>query len=541
MRRVALLIVAVAGLACGRGAPGRGSPPADLVLTGGRIFTGDPARPWAEALAIRGDRIVAVGSSAEIAASHRAAARTVDVGGRLVIPGLNDAHVHEPETWQPVEAAIAGDEATAAEILAAVETAAAGAPAGAWIRGNLGLVAFDDPALDRDALDRVSPGHPVWLDNLAGHITIVDSEALAALGFAEDSTPPPGGVLGRDATGRLDGRVHEYARWVAQRQLYLADDDALARATAALSADAAAYGITTVQNMCTLVDHRHLARVLAAHPPAVRWRLIRFPVDGVARLDDVRPPRASDRVYVHGSKYILDGTPIERWAAMRADYADRPGWSGRLDFEPDVLRAILEEALRSGDRLHLHVSGDRSLDAVLDLMDELADDATWRAHRLVIEHGDALGAPDFERARRLGIVVVQNPSHFTLPELMRARLGEARAGGWFAIRSIARAGIPLALGSDGPLNPFLNILFATTNPTVPGEALSREEALLAYTRGSAFDEGLEADKGTLAPGMLADLAVLSDDLFEVPADRLPAIRSVLTIVGGTVVHDRLED
>jgi predicted amidohydrolase YtcJ len=238
-----------------------------------------------------------------------------------------------------------------------------------------------------------------------------------------------------------------------------------------------------------------------------------------------------------GTKWIVDGTPVERLAAMREPYADRPGWTGRVNFDEATLRSILKEARASRDPLALHAVGDRALDVLLALLEEAGGEAVWRPLRPRIEHGDGLLTEHFDRVRRLGIVVVQNPSHLTLDKLFAQRYGAQRVARWMPLQSLLTAGIPVALGSDGPLNPYLNMMFAVTHPANPPEALTREQAVTAYTRGSAYAEFAEKEKGTLAPGMLADLAVLSQDIFAVPVEELPKTESVLTVVGGEVIYD----
>jgi predicted amidohydrolase YtcJ len=186
-----------------------------------------------------------------------------------------------------------------------------------------------------------------------------------------------------------------------------------------------------------------------------------------------------------------------------------------------------------------HVTGDAGIDTVLDAFDASANpESPWPAIRPRFEHADMTEPSHFDRLKRHGVVIVQNPSHFMIPEIMNARLGE-RVRRAQLMKSMLKAGIPVALGSDGPLNPFLNIMFAVMHPTNPAEGLSIDQALAAYTRGSAFAEGAERQKGTLAAGMLADLAILSQDIFTVPAGDLPKTTSVLTVVGGRVVHDAL--
>jgi predicted amidohydrolase YtcJ len=244
--------------------------------------------------------------------------------------------------------------------------------------------------------------------------------------------------------------------------------------------------------------------------------------------------------YVSGVKYVLDGSPVERFALMRRPYADRPGWYGKLAFPIDTMRAILTEALEEDQQALLHAVGDSTIALVLGLMTQLAPDSVWRAKRVRLEHADMLAPDLIPIARRLGVVVVQNSSHFMVGSRFFSPAYGPEFARWFQpARSLLTSGIPLALGSDGPVNPFLNLMFAVGHPN-KGEALTLEQAVTAYTRGSAHAEMKEREKGTLAPGMLADLAVLSQDIFSVPVETLPRTTSVLTLVGGRVTHDSKE-
>jgi len=525
-----MLVASAMLVGCGARQP-RGADTADLVLAGGSIFTGDPARPRVEAIAIRGDRVIAIGRSSEM--PH--ATRTMDLRGRLVIPGINDAHVHEPSIIKyAVEVPGEFETITLPLLLKAIEETTRKHAAGTWLHAELGRELIDEAALTRQALDRVAPDHPVWIDNFAGHAVVLNSAALRELALDPAGPPPRGGFIGHDANGAADGWRYEYARYVALRRLG-ADvrDQDIAGAIGDFEDHALAFGITSVQTLPTELEPARLMILLRAMGPKLRWHVMRLPVDELAT-----PPRAvavdpKAHVVFSGTKYFLDGTPIERGAALLAPYSDR-ATSGRMDWYRNAVRQMLEAARASGDALHVHVAGDRSVATVLDLMDEIGGD--WRAQRVVLEHGDGLAKRDYARAKRLGVVVVQNPSHAMPAELMRARIGN-RVNDWMPMRSVLAAGIAFALGSDGPLNPFLNISFATKHPTNPGEALTREQALVAYTQGAAFDERSETFKGKLVPGMVADLAVLSQDIFTVPDAELPKTRSVMTIVGGKIMYD----
>ena len=183
----------------------------------------------------------------------------------------------------------------------------------------------------------------------------------------------------------------------------------------------------------------------------------------------------------------------------------------------------------------LHAVGDRAVEAVVEAME--AEGSGWPERRVRLEHGDGVFPDLAPRVARLGLGVVQNPSHLMLPELILERYGPERAKIDLPLRSLLSAGVPLALGSDGPLNPFLNLMFATTYPWKPGEALTRQQALVAYTHGSAYAEFTDQERGTLARGKQADLAVLSQNIFDVPAEALPATEAVMTMVGGNIIRD----
>ena len=533
--------------------PERGAP--DVVLTGGKIFTADPARPWAEAIAIRGDRILAVGRTAEITRLAGPETRRIALAGRVVIPGINDAHMHLGSV--PLGATVPTDAGTppdpsADAVLDAVRAAARRSPRGGWLTVEIGMQVLDDPRLAsgalRDALDRAAPNHPVLLTAGWGHGTVVNSAGLRRLGITERSEPPFGGWYERTGDEeRLTGQLQEYAAWRAVRDVRSQlPSSTLGRAVRSELAALPAFGITSIQSMTTALTPFATMAALRGVPPSVRIRLVPVPMpagsgEGVEEWDAVAR-RPAPMVRVSGMKWILDGTPLERLAFMRAPYADAPLTRGRLNQPPEVLQALLARTARAGasvDRqLMLHVSGDSTARLVFAYMRAIAPDSVWRARRLRIEHGDWLGGDLIPIARRLGVVLVQNPLHFALPPgMVESRLGRRRTG-FQPLRAAAAAGVPIAFGSDGPPNPFLGIMMATTHPNNPSQRLTREQAVTAYTRGSAYAEAAEDEKGTLAPGMLADLAVLSQDIFTVPASALPATSSVLTMVGGRVTYER---
>ena len=245
--------------------------------------------------------------------------------------------------------------------------------------------------------------------------------------------------------------------------------------------------------------------------------------------------RPSGLLTASGTKWILDGTPIERLMFLREPYTDSPSIRGRLNCPEEDIRLFLQRALAAREQPMFHAVGDAAIDTVLAGL-EATGGEKWIPLRPRLEHGDMLEPAQIDRARRLGVVLVQNPAHFMTAPVMKARLGE-RTGRTAVVKTIIKAGLPFALGSDGPMNPYLNMMFAAIHPTNPAEGLTIEESLAAYTRGSAFAEFAEKQKGTIAAGMLADLAMLSQDIFTVAPPELPKTMSVLTIVGGRIVHE----
>lgn len=547
-----LLLVAVVLMVAGTvaaqatGAKSAQAAAPDFIFTSGKIFTADPASPYAQALAVRGERIVAVGSTARIARLAGPRTRRVELRGRTVVPGFNDAHQHLPPGHPaghffdfPKADMIPGPGGAA--VLDTLASLARREPPGTWLLGEIGLSALLDPQVRRADLDRVAPKHPVMLRTPWGHGSIVNSLALRLLHIEDADAAPLGGAYGRAPdVGQLNGLLSEYGEWGPRRDFNSqTPDSSWVRQLRDYAAEAVRFGITSVQDMAGNLPPDQTLRVVQAAQLPLRVRIVPFPMTtahGIKRGEWAggveRHP--TPLVRVEGVKYILDATPLEGGALMRRPYAGRPGWYGKLNFPVDTVRQLLRAALGTAEPLLLHIAGDSSASLVLGLMSALADDATWRRKRVRFEHGDGV-APDLQpRAKALGVVVVENPSHYINAAVDKQHAAPAAQHGYF--RSLLASGVPFALGSDGPSNPFLNILFAATLAD-PLEALTREQAVRAYTAGSAYAEFQENEKGTLMPGKLADLAVLSQDIFTVPLPALPGTVSELTMVGGRVVYE----
>jgi len=535
---VVFAVVVLVGLGI---SPVKAQTPPDLILFNGKIFTSDPVTPRAEAIAIKGERITAVGSNAAIRKLAGGKTRSIDLDGASVVPGFNDAHAHFGPNFQGIDLAVKSMEPTWAEVVRALKAAVGTAPKGKWIFGTIGGVAMNDPLANRKEVDAIAPDNPVMLSTYFGHGAVFNRRAMSDLGISNTQPDPLGGHFEREGESKIvNGRMFEYAHWNLARKLVEQESDAdLIAEMKKRAAAAAALGITSMQVMPSISTERYIRLASAADLP-IRIRAIAFSTTDTRRRDMsdvdalVKAKPANKMVRASGIKWILDGTPIERGAALRKDYNDRKGWRGTLNFDKAEIEKIVRESLQFDQPLLLHCVGDRACEAVFDAMEKVGEGkVNWKEKRVRIEHGEVVIDDLIKRAKQLGVVIVQNPSHFTDGEMGRQRWG----GGKARIRTYLEQGIPFALGSDGPLNPFLNIMFAVTHPDNPAEAISREQAVRAYTYGSAYAEFAEKEKGVLAAGMLADLAVLSQDIFSVPTAALPGTTSVLTIVGGKIIHD----
>ena len=516
-----------------------GTTAPDTVLVNGKIFTANAAQPWAQAIAIRGDRVVAVGDTPAIAALAGANTRRLDLGGRTVIPGINDAHTHI-SILPPADRLTLPFDPTPDQIADALRAQIKATPPGRLIIGEFAEQAWSSPSFTRAWLDAIAPDHPVWLTAFTGHGTLLNSKALVIGGIDERTPTLEGGEFGRDSSGRLDGRLSEYAEAFADRQRAIKTEPGeIVRIYRQYATEARAFGITSTQLLGDYLPAVYASKALVASDTPMRWRYFRFPIptDGdTLESKGPLPPQPSPTVDMRGMKWILDGTPIERLGFMRQPYSDART-SGRLNLAASRIDQFVGWAYGTEDPLAVHAFGDGAIEAYVAAVERGGRPEVWRAKRPRIEHGDMMPPDLIARVKAMGMLVVQNPTHFTFPDIFLARYGKERLAWMQPMKSLLDAGIPLAIGSDGPMNPFLNIMAATTHPTNPKEALTREQAVAAYTTGSAFAEFKEKEKGQLAPGMLADLAVLSADVFTVPVSELEAIKSVLTLLGGRVVHE----
>ena len=511
----------------------------DIILFNGKIFTSSEENLYTEAIAIKGEKITAVGKNDEIKKLLSNDTKIIDLEGRTVIPGINDAHIHRPYLLIPVWFNMKLDNPSITDILDSLKRGTREYPAGTWLSTDFPASLIDDENFNRYTLDKIAPEHPVWLRNFTGHAILLNSAAINALDVDKKYKNINDKSVGRFPDGNLNGKFFEYSNWNLNQQLSAdTPDSVIIKAINNFSYGVLKYGITSVQTMPVIFDEFQVANLIAENDLPIRWRVMRVSPK-MLNEDEINSTKGfrKNKVTLSGLKYIIDGTPIERFGALSNPYSDKPDWYGFINFNENKLKRIFEISKNTGEQLLFHCIGDSSLKLVLRTMKNFADTEFWQDKRVRIEHGDGLSDDLIELAKELGVIVLPNPSHFAFPEIFMQRFGEERYNKYYLQKSLLDAGLNLAFGSDGPINPYLNIMFAVTHPTHPKEAITVEQAVILYTKQTAYAEFMENEKGQLKEGMLADLAVLSQDIFTIPFDTLPKTESVFTMVGGQVVYD----
>ncbi len=559
---LAVWALSILASACGGTAttpvPPHGDPPpaevADLVLTGGSILTMRSDAPRAQAVAIHGARIVAVGSDAEVRRFVGAGTRVVDLHGRTVTPGLVDAHCHLYGLGEALESLSLRGMDRVEAVAEAVGRAAAGRPAGEWIFGRGWDQNRWTPAAfpDHAPLDRAAPSHPVALERVDGHALWLNAAALSAAGIGKDTPDPPGGKILRDAAGAPTGVLVDRAMELAERKIPRDAPAVMARRIQRAAAVAVSLGLTGVHEMGIADDTVRVYRTLASEGK-LPLRVYAYLAGGgqVDSLPGRRPdvdPEGTAMFVLRGVKLFADGALGSRGASLLAPYDDDPGNVGLTITPPEELARAAKIAAQSGFQLAVHAIGDRANRAVLDAF-AAAGASPSRDLRFRVEHAQVVAPEDLPRFAALGVVASMQPTHATsdMP-WAEARIGPKRIRGAYAWRSILSTGAHVAFGSDFPVeetSPLLGLYAAVTRQDPEGkppggwrpeERLTLEEALRAFTVEPAWASFTEGRRGVVAPGFVADLTVFDRAL--APDRSLLSVRADLVIVGGRVVHER---
>ena len=524
-----------------------------VAIVNARVWTGDPRRPWADAVAVTGDRITAVGSSAEVRKLARPVTRLVDAQGKMLVPGFIDAHVHFIEGGFGLTSVQLRDAKTREEFIRRIREHASTLPKGAWmLEGNWDHQNWGGDLPRRDWIDSVTANTPVFIQRLDGHMSLANTAALRAAGVTRDTKDVPGGEIVRDANGEPTGILKDNAAALVGRAI---PDPTPAQEDAALDAAmryVAEHGVTSVHNMGTW---RHLEIFGRAHRAGrLRTRIYAaVPISTWERLrDHVATSGRGDAWFRTGAlKGFVDGSLGSHTAAMLEPFSDAPTDSGLFVNTPENLYSWTKGADAAGLHVVIHAIGDRANRVLLDIYERVARENGNRDRRFRIEHAQHLAPPEVPRFARLGVVASMQPYHAIDDGRWAERfIGPGRAKGTYAFRSLLDAGARLAFGSDwfvAPPTPLEGIYAAVTRRTlddrnpngwVPEQKITVEEALRAYTTGSAYAEFMEAEKGMLARGMFADMVLIDRDLTVVPPETIRDARVTMTMVGGRIVFER---
>jgi len=536
-----------------------GNPPfaADLIIVNANIHTMNPTQPSAEAVAIQGNRIVAVGSSQEIKKLGGSNTRVIDAHAQLMLPGFNDAHVHFMSGGFQLSSVDLRDANTPQEFADRVRSFAAKLPPGRWMTGgDWDHERWPDAKLPtKELIDRYTPNTPIFVNRLDGHMALANSVALKLAGVTRESKDPPGGVIVRDPqTGEPTGILKDAAQSFVWKVIPASSFEEKLAAARAATNHAASLGVTSVQDMSAgadvsiyqaLLDRGELKNRIYAVWPLPRWERL--------AQTGVRAHFGSAMLRTGGLKGFADGSLGSTTALFFEPYVDAPNTSGIPSDEMFPEGAMLERvrgADRAGLEVIIHAIGDRANDNILSIYEQVEREDGDRDRRFRIEHAQHLRSQDIPRFARGKVIASMQPYHaIDDGRWAEKRIGHERARTTYAFRSLLDSGATLAFGTDwtvAPLDPMLTIYAAATRRTLDGkhpdgwiseQKISVEETVRGYTIGSAFAEFQEKEKGTISPGKLADLVILTRDIFKIDPTEIKNTKVVMTIMDGRVVYE----
>ena len=539
---------------------------ADLIVVHGKIWTEDPHRPEVEALAVRDQRIMAAGDSVEIQKLAGEGTKVIDLRGRRVVPGFNDAHVHFFWGGKGLASVHLLDATSKEEFRRRIADFARTRPSGEWIEnGNWDEQKWSPAGLPtHELIDDVTPNNPVWVNRSDGHMMLANALAMKLAGITRDTKDVAGGEIVRDKDGNPTGIFKDAAKDLVERVIPPPSETQVDAALLAAQQYALENGVTSVQDMGFTGSHaadmqalvlRGYQRLLAEKKLQVRVSA-RFPLQHYDRLAalGVMTNFGNDRLVIGSVKAFADGSLGSGTAWFFAPYDDAPTTSGLPTDEladQERMFAEMAGADRAGLHIATHAIGDRANKTILDLYERLEKQDGPADRRLRIEHAQHLRTEDVPRFAQLHVIASVQPYHcIDDGRWAERRIGHQRALTTYAFRSLLDAGTTLAFGSDwfvAPINPLAGIYAAVTRRTldgknpdgwIPEQKISVPQAVHAYTVGSAYAESQDDIKGSLEPGKLADFVVLSDDVFHMDPVKIENVHVDMTVSGGAIVFQR---
>ena len=531
--------------------------PHTTVYLHGRIYTNDPADPWAEAMAIRNGKIRCVGKIDYVLLECGGTdpnSETIHLHGKFVMPGFNDAHVHLGSAGADMLSVRLNGVASVEEMQKRIADAVAHHKEGEWITGSGWdhTLWADKKFPNKQELDAVAPKNPVFLVHISGHVAVANSLALRHGEITKDTPNPPGGMIERDANGDTTGMLEEDSamRLVSDRIPDLKIDQRR-RGILLVLADAAKNGVTSAQDFSDWADF--LAYVQLKQEGKLTLRITEWLpfLDSMNQLEDMRAQGGTTDPWLRTGplKGFLDGALGSRTAAMLAPYSDDPSTSGILTNDPDKFREMAIERDKAGFQINFHAIGDRANRAALDIFEAVAKANGPRDRRDRVEHAQVLSPEDLPRFAKLNVIASMQPSHETTDmRWAEQRLGPERSKGAYAWASLLKSGAHLAFGTDydvEPISPMRGLYACVTRELPDGgpaggwepqEKISLQDCIRAYTSGSAYAQFEEGKKGELKAGEYADFIILSDDLTKIPPSQYTKVKVLQTVVGGRTVY-----
>ena len=536
---------------------GQTKPAADLIIRNAKIWTVDASHPEAEAVAVLGDHIVAVGSNAEVEAWRGPATRMVDGGGKRLLPGFNDSHVHFTDGGAQLDQVELNDATSAQEFARRIGERAAKTAKGEWLLGGDWDETKWTPAQfpTHELIDAATAEIPVAVGRYDGHMILANALALKLAGITAQTPDPPGGVIVRDAQGNPTGCLKDAAADLLYKVVPPPTHDQRRHAIERALGHAASVGVTSVQHMNPdyadiaiyneLLDEGKLTTRIYAAPLITQ-------VDDQVKIG-IKRAFGGPYLRIGALKAYADGSLGSATAYFFEPFSDQPGNRGLLSDEMHPV-SLMRDRMMAGDgsglQLCTHAIGDAGISAILDIYTEIEKVHGARDRRWRIEHAQHMAAKDFDRFAQLHVIASVQPYHaIDDGRWAEGRIGHDRASRTYAFRTFLDHGVRLALGTDwnvAPLNPMLTLYAAVTRATLDGknpkgwfpeQKLTIKEAVEAYTMGSAYAEFQDKEKGSITVGKLADMVLLSDDVMTMDPVKIRDVKVLKTWVGGKMTYE----
>jgi predicted amidohydrolase YtcJ len=555
--RSLLLLALLCSLVLPQPSPAQSRPAADLIITNAKIWTVDASQPLAQAVAVLEDRIVAVGSNAAVDAWRGPNTKVIDAAGKLLLPGFNDAHVHFVSGGEQLDNVQLKDVTNPQEFARRIAERAKITPQGEWVQGgNWDETKWNPPNMPtKEMIDALTPDTPVFVSRYDGHMGLANSVALRLAGITAQTPDPPGGTIVHDAQGNPTGALKDAAMDPIYKVIPPLSHDRRVKVVKRALAYAASVGVTSVQHMETSYAD------IAVYSELLRRGELTTRIYVAPLITHV-----DDQVKL-GIGHAFGG-PYLRIGAVKA-YADGSLGSGTAYFYEPFLnqgtnRGLLADEMHpislmrdrymkadaAGLQICTHAIGDEGISTILDLYTDVIKAHGEADRRLRIEHAQHMAAKDFERFAQLHVIASVQPYHaIDDGRFAESHIGHDRASRTYAFRTFLDHGVRLAFGTDwevAPLDPVLGLYAAVTRATLDGknpngwfpeQKLTVAESVEAYTMGSAYAEFQEKEKGSITAGKLADMVLLSDDIFPIAPENIQYVKVLKTIVGGKIVWD----